>query len=661
MVSLALLLALQTSSTPTKWYGPETVTFNVSFAGNPYDIEKSDMRVRFIDAKGNKTERLAFYDDEEAGWKAVFLAEAPGKYKAVLLRNGKEMETLSEPELVDVGNKSEPLGFVRRDPLNKLRFRYDDGTPYMPIGYNLGWQNGNMPDLTETLKKMGQNGINWSRIWACNWDGKNPWWPNVGQADGDRMASDAFRRWDQLVTAAEDAGIALQVVLFNHGSFSTRVNPNWQDHPWNKTKGGFLDKASDFFTDPEAKRRAKMWLRYAVARWGHSPAVMAWELFNEVEWVDSRYEGKWADVLAWHQEMAEYVRSIDPYRHLVATSSTFEQPNLYDAVDYYQPHTYPSDVRTAISSWKQPGDKPAFFGEFGPGVLGKKGQRLDVRDGIWAGLLSGQAGAGSFWSWDIVHSEDLYGEWKIASKVLNESGLKDRPGARPLSVKISTAGTSDLVFNPGIGWGNATKTRFSLQAGSKPDGLGELSSFLQGTGHREMFPEPLTFVFRAPKAGRFTMHLGQVSKGGGNVKVTLNGKVVGTTAFPGGPADAPAKPNLLSVDYPAGTNEIQIENVGPDWVTMVSYSFSGMDFEASAQAIGQVDWLMVRITANGDTTPEQVTLSALGLAPGSYERTVTDLGNGQSTKSETKVESVGHAEKVPLPGRDVMVVFQAKR
>ena len=122
---------------------------------------------------------------------------------------------------------------------------------------------------------MGRNGVNWSRIWACNWDGKNPWWPTDDTPPSDQMWSKAFERWDQIVSAAEDAGISFQFVLFHHGAFSTRVNPNFPDHPWNKAKGGFLEKAADFFTDPEAKRRSKMWLRYAVARWGHSTSVMS--------------------------------------------------------------------------------------------------------------------------------------------------------------------------------------------------------------------------------------------------------------------------------------------------------------------------------------------------------------------------------------------------
>lgn len=661
MISLALLALFQTSSAPRQWFGPAPVTFRLSFSGNPYDYEKADMRVRFIDGKGNKVERLAYYDEQEAAWKAVLLSDHPGKYRAVLVKNGEDMDVTGEPEFVDVASKPIEKGFIRRDAVAKNRLRYDDGTPYMPVGFNLGWQDPRTPDLVDMIKTMGQNGVNWTRIWACNWDGKNPWWPNREnqiEPGTTRMWSDAFVRWDKLVRASEDAHIGFQFVLFNHGSFSTKVNPNWQDHPWNAAKGGFLKKAADFFTDPEAKKRAKMWLRYAVARYGHSPSVLAWELFNEVEWVDARYEDRWKDVLTWHKEMADYVRSIDPYGHLVTTSSTFEQPGLYDAVDYYQPHTYPADVRTAISYQQQPGDKPLFFGEFGPGVLDMKGQRMVVRDGLWAGFLSGQAGGGCFWSWDVVEGEKLYDEFKKSGAVLDASGLKEHPGARPVTVKVSTPGFADLTFAPGASWAKATKTSFEVVPGRKPEGLGGLPSFLQGPGHRDMFPEPLKFTFKAPKAGQFTLALSQVSKGGAHVKIFVNGQQALGKKYDAGSADH-ATTDKLTVPYKAGANEIAIENVDGDWVVVRSFSFSGLDVQVSAQAIGQVDWLMVRLTANGNENPTTATISTLGLAPGSYEMTVYNLEDGASTKKTVKVEGAAHGEKIDLPSRDAVVVFKS--
>ena len=57
----------------------------------------------------------------------------------------------------------------------------------------------------------------------------------------------------------------------------------------------------------------------------------------------------------------------------------------------------------------------------------------------------------------MVHKENLYGEYKVAAKVLQESGLAEHPSARPSSVKVSTPGTADMTFNPGSGWAKAEK------------------------------------------------------------------------------------------------------------------------------------------------------------------------------------------------------------
>ena len=87
--------------------------------------------------------------------------------------------------------------------------------------------------------------------------------------------------------------------------------------------------------------------RYILARWGYSPAIMAFELFNEVENTDAAHQGRWAEIAAWHREMAGFLRANDPNRHLITTSAipgvALDNP-VWRAVDYFQAHTYPFDV-----------------------------------------------------------------------------------------------------------------------------------------------------------------------------------------------------------------------------------------------------------------------------------------------------------------------------
>ena len=140
-----------------------------------------------------------------------------------------------------------------------------------------------------------------------NWDGKNLDWPKPG-AFG-QLSLSVAQKWDGIVAAAEQSGICFQMTLQHHGQYSSSVDPQWSGNPYNTANGGFLSNATQFFTNATAKALTKRKLRYAVARWGYSPAVMAWELFNEVQFTDAAQVGQWSIIGAWHDEMAQFIRS----------------------------------------------------------------------------------------------------------------------------------------------------------------------------------------------------------------------------------------------------------------------------------------------------------------------------------------------------------------
>ena len=88
-------------------------------------------------------------------------------------------------------------------------------------------------------------------------------------------------------------------------------------------------------------------LRYIVARWGYSPSILAFELFNEVQFTDAAQLNMWNIIEAWHNEMAQFIRANDVYHHLITSSSDLTKP-IWDQTDYYQHHDYPSDLITGI-------------------------------------------------------------------------------------------------------------------------------------------------------------------------------------------------------------------------------------------------------------------------------------------------------------------------
>ena len=67
------------------------------------------------------------------------------------------------------------------------------------------------------------------------------------------------------------------------------------------------------FVDERAIRDARKVLRYAVARWGYSTAVAAWEYWNEMD------PGLPTD--KFYTALGEYLAREDPYGHLRTTST----------------------------------------------------------------------------------------------------------------------------------------------------------------------------------------------------------------------------------------------------------------------------------------------------------------------------------------------------
>ncbi len=639
---LCLLASIVVGVVPTVWYGPKTVTASIPFSGDPYDPEENDVQVDFVGAHGATFNRLAYFVGD-GKFAATLAAPIRGKYTARFILNGKE--ALVQKDAVDLETKL-PHGYIG---LKGRRFAWSDGTPYFPIGYDYGWAQGN-ETVVQGITKLGGYGGNWSRIWACAWDGKCPWWPEGGhKLEGRELRQGPLQTWDGIVQAAEKAGVSFQFVLFHHGQFSTTVNPNWGESPWNAANGGFLKDPTDFFIDPEARRRTKIWLRYAVARYAASAAIMAWELFNEVQWVDAvkKNPDRVGDVAAWHKEMTAYVKSIDPYHHLVTSSSSESlDSGIFDAVDYMQPHTYPSNVLASISGYAFPG-KPGFFGEFGPPSGGPDFDR-HVRDGIYGGMLAGDAGCGEFWSWDQIDRRNLGPSYRAAREVVDQSGLLTHPDAKSWALKADTPGRGDLVLAPGGGWEQSTVNELDLPDVDTRSLSGWAPYFQSLDGAHKEWAKPFVVKFTAKEPGKMQVHVGEISGGGGTLTVWVNDTRVFQHAYSGGSR----RNSPVSVDFPAGLVTVRMENHGSDWIQIDSITVPGMAPTATAHGMGNSGWALIRVFGS-DTS--QVTVSGVGLKDGVYRATVFDAATGD--KSSERVRVLHEAiELKGLPGDAVLAL-----
>ena len=105
---------------------------------------------------------------------------------------------------------------------------------------------------------MGAAHENWSRVWMDHWDGKNLDWPPYGATlPPGQLNLTVAQKWDAIVAAAEEAGIHFQMTLQHHGQYSTMVDANWAENPYDLTNNigstnGFMTDPVEFFTNATA-------------------------------------------------------------------------------------------------------------------------------------------------------------------------------------------------------------------------------------------------------------------------------------------------------------------------------------------------------------------------------------------------------------------------
>lgn len=551
-------------------YGPAEAVWTMEFAGDPYDPGQNDVRVSFLHDKGGPPEeRLAWYDGN-GRWHANLVAARAGAYRATLLRGGKPQ---GDPLAVRLPET--PVNFVRAVPgANRL---LAGDKPIFPVGYNLGWRGAGMPPLTETIAEMGAQGLDWARVWACSWDGKNPLW---GVRPGNSLNEDSLRQWGEIVDAATKAGVRIQPALFHHGIVSTTVNSNWGDSPWNAgNPGGFLKTPVEWFSDAEAIRRQRIWLRYAVARWGADPTILGWELFNEVEWADA-VKARRADVAKWHTDAATYLRSLDVTdRPVLSSSSADLNDDVFKGLDIRQPHVYSPDPEAAVFGASIP--RPGWFGEFGESGDPTGGGSLDaLRGGTLASLMANHSGLAMFWSWEDVRKKD-YGPWfAYLAKVVKETAFAEHGEAKPLALTYAAPRGGVLRARPAGGWGPQPVMPLPMAD------IGRASSFLQGKGHAEMGQE-IAFPVDGPVT--VSVVLDTVSKGGASLRLSADGALGEEAVLGPGAADRPAN-RTLSIKVPAGRHTVRLHNDGGDWVTIARFELPGLAPVASVKGVGEPEW-----------------------------------------------------------------------
>jgi hypothetical protein len=210
---------------------------------------------------------------------------------------------------------------------------------------------------------------------------------------------------DELVSAAEQQGIYLQLCLLTRDLYMEAL------------------KDPDSPAYEQAIADAKKLFRYAVARWGYSTSVAAWEYWNEMNpnLPTDRF----------YSELGRFLEQTDLYGHLRTTSTWGPSPKdcRHPELDFADTHFYlrPADRNRLAdeveaiqdrTGWlrEQAPNKPTHLGEFGladdqwriTDEMKQSRELVDAHNALWASALSGASGTALFWWWERLDERNVY-------------------------------------------------------------------------------------------------------------------------------------------------------------------------------------------------------------------------------------------------------------
>ena len=504
---------------------------------NPFDPSQARIAVSISRPNGTTISTEGFYFQEfkiqningqrstqKVGapyWRVAFSSVTAGSYTLSIQPeiNGSKLATTSYSVVTNYSTVAKVTtsgkSFVR------------DSKPFVPIAYNIAWANRfeELEKYDQWFSKASKAGVNVARVWMAAWS-LGIEWTDTGLGDYSKRLD---RAWilDQVFALGAKYNVGIDLVLINHGAFSTSTNPEWYSNPYSASNGGPLANPGEFATNEIAWKFWERRLRYIVARYGAQPSLFTWEWWNEVNFTPITS----TDLAAWIKKSSSVLDQWDSYRTL-RTSSWSSSASLqnWDNLDYAVTHVYdPSDpiksltvqadaLRAAVPN------KPILVGEMGSGTVTEDPfadpTGLHLHNSQWAATFVGFAGPASYWWWDIyVDPLNLWpittGLTKLTSGLDVATMVPGRASGIPLTTALTLTGTKST-----IGWirhnnfDRSAKTQLLLDAA--------IESLKTKKPIKTVFPDPVS------KGGNLTVNVGSDASYKVTYYNTFTGKVLGS-------------------------------------------------------------------------------------------------------------------------------------
>ena len=453
------------------------IAFESDYYDNPYDPDVINVYAEFVGPNGQSKTVNGFYFEEytfmkqqnfevasagrSKGWRIRFTPDQTGTWtfnihaidrqgETVQSSNGeRRFEFLCQP--VDAAE-----GFI-----NKANSRYlkrdvvangqRSNRSFFPAGPNVAWYEY----VESPTRPMGiyfykdyidalAGNVNYFRIWLNRYQYLSLYGPEYTQMRDNKptvyfnstLNQKDAAELDYIIEYAARNGITLMPCFFTFGDFFNKHQSasKWDNNPFHTLLG--LESSTEFFTNSEAKRISRNLIRYIVARWGYATNIVCWELWNEIDNIPSDKLSTrqfHRNLVNWHKEMAEFIRSVDPFGHPITTSTTllsetdYLSSHIYEPLDIVQYHTY-GNIQKAKSNEQRSHqlfensnighklypEKLYFVGEFGfgqssyePRYQDKDPFGFDTHNCLWSSLFSTAMGPASFWFWSYLSEKEL--------------------------------------------------------------------------------------------------------------------------------------------------------------------------------------------------------------------------------------------------------------
>ncbi len=446
---------------------------------SPFLMNEVTLDMHLTSPSGQTLCLPCYYERGQSGgisyWRARFTPTESGNYAGTWALK-QEGGLVSESDIFTFEvEATEDKGFLQSGDNWNLRF--NNGELFRGIGYNIGWEARTHDDsrffsklheapkqnYASMLRTLKNSGGNFFRTWMIHWNLPVDWKQvsnNARYENSDQFYNPSgVARMDELLSICEGFDVYCMLTIDAHGSLSGQ---GWKLSNYNATNGGPAVSPQDFFTDPSARSRYKSKLRYLVARWGYSPHIAVWEFFNEVD--NLMYSRELDTVIpdrvvaAWHQEMADFLASIDPYDHPISTSVSHRDVqgmNDIGSISFNQKHIYRNTgiIPSTIRSYLEAHHKPYVIGEFAYEWDWSKNfddfaaeMDRDFQTGLWYGLFNPTPILPLSWWWEYFENRGTVCYLKHLQAV-NKSMLCDSKSATALeSVLIESAQPDTVAY-----------------------------------------------------------------------------------------------------------------------------------------------------------------------------------------------------------------------